>query len=100
MNEYLKGAGLNRLPSFLEEYGEGVDCMCKELEAIGLPDPVFNNNTFILKTTIMSADRDQRIAGNARIEPENARIRGKNANIEPENASIRDENASIDTSNT
>ncbi len=29
--------------------------MCKELEAIGLPDPVFDNNTFILKTTIKSA---------------------------------------------
>ena len=29
--------------------------MCKELEAIGLPDPVFDNNTFILKTTIMSS---------------------------------------------
>lgn len=40
---------------FVKEYDEGVDRMCKELEAIGLPDPVFNNNTFILKTTIMSA---------------------------------------------
>ena len=29
--------------------------MCKELEDIGLPDPVFNNSTFILKTTVMSA---------------------------------------------
>lgn len=34
---------------------EGVDRMCKELEAVGLPDPVFDNNTFILKTTIKSA---------------------------------------------
>ena len=40
---------------YVKEYGEGVDRMCKELEAIGLPDPVFNNNTFILKTTIMSS---------------------------------------------
>lgn len=67
---------------YVKEYGEGVDRMCRELEAIGLPDPVFNNNTFILKTTIMSADRDQRIAGNARIEPENARMRDENARIE------------------
>ena len=29
--------------------------MCRELEAVGLPDPIFNSNTFILKTTIMSA---------------------------------------------
>jgi ATP-dependent DNA helicase RecG len=40
---------------YVKEYGEGVDRMCKELEAIGLPDPVFDNNTFILKTTIKSA---------------------------------------------
>ena len=40
---------------YVKEYGEGVDRMCKELEAIGLPDPVFNNSTFILKTTVMSA---------------------------------------------
>lgn len=67
---------------YVKEYGEGVDRMCRELEAIGLPDPVFNNNTFILKTTVMSADRDQRIAENARIEPENARIGDENARIE------------------
>ena len=29
--------------------------MCRELNALGLPDPVFDNNTFILKTTIRSA---------------------------------------------
>ena len=29
--------------------------MCKELEAIGLPDPVYNNNIFILETTVLSA---------------------------------------------
>ena len=40
---------------FVKEYGEGVDRMCRELNAIGLPDPVFDNNTFILKTTICSA---------------------------------------------
>ena len=34
---------------------EGVDRMCKELESVGLPDPVFNNSTFILKTVVMSA---------------------------------------------
>ena len=29
--------------------------MCRELETVGLPDPIFNSNTFILKATIMSA---------------------------------------------
>lgn len=40
---------------FVKEYGEGVDRMCRELNALGLPDPVFDNNTFILKTIIRSA---------------------------------------------
>ena len=67
---------------YVKEYGEGVDRMCRELEAIGLPDPVFNNSTFILKTTVMSADRDQRIAENARIETSIPWIDAKNARIE------------------
>ncbi len=62
---------------------------------IGFPDPVFNNSTFILKTTVMSADRDQRIAENARIEPENARMRDENARIQNYFASIGQNDASI-----
>ena len=83
----------------VKEYGEGVDRMCRELEAIGLPDPVFNNSTFIPKTTVMSADRDQRITGNARIEPENARIGDKKARIGAENARIETSNPWIDAKN-
>lgn len=37
-----------------------MDRMCRELEAIGLPVPLFNNNTFILKTTVMSATWQKR----------------------------------------
>ena len=40
---------------YVKEYGEGVDRMCRELEAVGLPAPLFNNSTFILKTTVKSA---------------------------------------------
>ena len=39
---------------YVKEYVEGVDRMCKELESIGLPAPVFNNSTFILKTMVRS----------------------------------------------
>ena len=81
---------------YVKEYGEVVDRMCKELEAIGLPDPVFNNSTFILKTTVMSADRDQRKVKNARIEPENARIGEENARIEVPNPWITAKNAWIE----
>ena len=40
---------------YVKESGEGVDRICRELEAAGLPDLMFNNNTFILKTTVMSS---------------------------------------------
>ena len=61
---------------YVKEYGEGVDRMCKELESAGLPDPTFDNNTFILKTVVMSSSY-------------------KNASID---TSIERNDASIDTS--
>ena len=79
---------------YVKEYGEGVDRMCKELESIGLPAPVFNNSTFILKTMVRSAIYKMR-QNNALIRGENASIRGENASIRGENASIRPNNASI-----
>ena len=81
---------------YVKEYGEGVDRICKELEAIGLPDPVFNNNTFILKTMVMSADRDLRKTENARIDPKNARIDLENARIEVLNPWITAKNTWIE----
>ena len=83
---------------YVKEYGEGVDRMCKELESIGLPAPVFNNSTFILKTMVRSAVYKIR-QNNASIRGENASIRGKNASIRGENASIRGKNASIRPNN-
>jgi ATP-dependent DNA helicase RecG len=79
---------------YVKEYGEGVDRMCKELESIGLPAPVFNNSTFILKTMVRSAVYKIR-QNNAPIRGENASIRGENASIRPNNASIQQNDASI-----
>ena len=83
---------------YVKEYGEGVDRMCKELESIGLPAPVFNNSTFILKTMVRGAIYKIR-QNNAPIRGENASIRGENASIRGENASIRGKNASIRPNN-
>ena len=79
---------------YVKEYGEGVDRMCKELESIGLPAPVFNNSTFILKTMVRS-DIYKIRQNNALIRGENASIRGENASIRGKNASIQQNNASI-----
>ena len=48
--------------------------------------------TFILKTTVMSADWNHKNKENARIKSENARIESKNARIESENARIEPQN--------
>ena len=79
---------------YVKEYGEGVDRMCKELESIGLPAPVFNNSTFILKTMVRRAIYKIR-QNNAPIRGENASIRGENASIRGKNASIQQNDASI-----
>ena len=84
---------------YVKEYGEGVDRMCRELEAIGLPDPRFNNDTFILKTTVRSADWERQRTQNARIHDQNARIDDQNARIHDQNARIDDQNARIGDQN-
>lgn len=66
---YLKDYG------YVKEYGEGVDRMYEELERAGLPGPVFDNSTFILKTTVMSASFDEKGRKNASIQQIDASIR-------------------------
>ena len=66
---------------YVKEYGEGVDRMCKELENAGLPDPIFNNNTFILKTVVMSSSYKNASIGTS-IERNDAMIDYKDALIE------------------
>lgn len=41
--------------SFVKEYGEGVDRMCKELEAAGLQAPKYRLNAFMLRATIRNS---------------------------------------------
>lgn len=73
---------------YVKEYGEGVDRMCKELEAVGLPDPVFNNSTFILKTTVMSASFEEKSTDRASIWAENASIKQNDVPIHGQNGLI------------
>ena len=60
-----------------KEYGERVDRMCWELEVIGLPDPRFNNDTFILKATVKSASIGRESTQNASIQQNDASIHEK-----------------------
>jgi ATP-dependent DNA helicase RecG len=49
--------------------------MCRELEDIGLPDPIFNNSTFILKTTVMSASFKEQLMEARRFRGKTRRFR-------------------------
>ena len=66
----------------MKEYGEGVDRMCRELGAAGLPGPVFDNSSFILKTIVMSASFTAKTTVSASVPSENASIHEKDALIE------------------
>ena len=76
-----KIAGFLKDYGYVKEYGEGVDRMCRELEAIGLPDPEFDNSTFILKTTVRSASFNNESTENASIQHKNASIHQNDASI-------------------
>lgn len=40
---------------FVKEFGEGVNRMCNELEQVGLKDPVYHTNTFMLQAVIYNS---------------------------------------------
>lgn len=42
--------------NFVKEYGEGVDRMYKELEAVGLQPPEYYNKSFMLQTIIYNSN--------------------------------------------
>ena len=76
---------------FVKEYGEGVDRMCRELAAVGLPEPVFNNDTFILKTIIRSAAYEK-----LPIQGKIVSHSGKNLAIEQQKVGHSDKNLAIE----
>lgn len=44
---------------FVKEFGEGVNRMCNELEQVGLKDPVYYTNAFILQTVIYNSNAEK-----------------------------------------
>ena len=40
---------------FVKEFGEGVNRMCNELEQVGLKDPVYHTNAFMLQVVIYNS---------------------------------------------
>lgn len=41
---------------FVKEFGEGVNRMCNEMEQVGLKDPVYHTNSFMLQAVIYNSN--------------------------------------------
>lgn len=44
---------------FVKEFGEGVNRMCNELEQVGLKDPVYHTNAFMLQAVIYNSNAEK-----------------------------------------
>lgn len=84
--------------SFVKEYGEGVDRMCKELDAVGLQDPRFYSNAFMLQTIIYNATTEKGmkaallVFSKSAIELESPAIQPQKLAIDLLKAAIRKQN--------
>jgi ATP-dependent DNA helicase RecG len=75
--EYLKDY------KYVKDFGEGVDRMCREMEAQGLPKPEYRQDAFILKAIVKNSGFGSKNLGIARLKSEildaklNASVRDK-----------------------
>ena len=46
---------------YVKEFGEGVDRMCRELSELGIVEPLYHQEAFILKVTTMAANDNETI---------------------------------------
>ena len=88
--EYLKDY------KYVKDFGEGVDRMCREMEAQGLPKPEYKQDSFILKAIVKNAGFASKNLG---IDPQKTGNGPKNLGIDPENLGIDPENLGIDPEN-
>lgn len=71
--EYLKDY------KYVKDFGEGVDRMCREMEAQGLPKPEYRQDAFILKAIVKNSGFASQNLG---IDPKNLGIDSKNLGID------------------
>ena len=74
---------------YVKEFGEGVDRVCRELEANGTPHLSFHLDDFILKITVPKVISQ---ANNQRDATANAERRAVNATVNAKNATVNSKN--------
>ena len=81
---------------FVKEFGEGVDRVCRELEANGTPHLSFHLDDFILKITVpkvvSQAENQINATANTSRRAISATVNAKNATVNAKNATVNSEN--------
>lgn len=73
---------------FVKEYGEGVDRMCKELEAAGQKPPEYFTNAFMLHTVIYNNESPAEGVKNPTIYSENPALKSEKLDLKNEKLEI------------
>ena len=80
--------------NFVKEYGEGVNRMCIELETVGLKEPEYYTNAFMLQATIYNGNKNSS-GGNVAIDTEDVAIDTKNVAIDTEDVAIGNQKVTL-----
>lgn len=80
---------------FVKEYGEGVDRMCKELEAAGQKNPEYYTNAFMLQTVIYNNINQTDEKVNPTIYEKNPTLQNKKLELDVEKLEIEKLKAAI-----
>ncbi len=80
-----------KIYSFVKEYGEGVDRMCKELEAAGLQAPEYYSNAFMLQAVICNSNIEKPV-----IDDKKSEIQNEKPEIDTKKSEIQNEKLDFD----
>ena len=82
---------------FVKEFGEGVDRVCRELEANRSPIPTYHLDDFILKITVSKVIHRSITNGNATVNIKNATV---NATANSPKDTVNAQNATVNSNDT
>ena len=80
---------------YVKEYGEGVDRMCKELEAAGQKNPEYYTNAFMLQTVIYNNTNQTNEKEDPAIYEKNPTLQGKKPELDIKKLEIENLKAAI-----
>jgi len=76
---------------YVKEYGEGVNRMIDEMQAVGLPEPMFYRNNFMLQTIVRNNDRRSYANQDSYNQSEKLPIEDEKLPIHPKKLPIQEE---------